>query len=112
MPAQFGSIFYRIALTVIVEINPCLFRFAGGNFCEPRGKFFVGIRIIKPTLRPVKADVNVIGGDNQIVWQFWCADGAENDFVRPKRRENFRRPPARMAKFQNVPISRIELRQN
>ena len=60
----------------------------------------------------MKADVNVIGSNNQIVRQLRRADGAEYDFVRAQRREDFRRPPARMAKFQDVSIGGIELRQN
>jgi hypothetical protein len=67
---------------------------------------------VEPALRAVRPDINVIRGHNQIIWQFGCAHRTENNFVHPKRNQNFRRPPARRAKIQAVAIRGIELRQN
>ena len=95
-----------MGIVIIIEINPPAFRAAGLDPARPYRE--LGLRVIVPipTLRAMQADVNFIGGLDELIGQARAAaclaEGAVNFFI----------PPTGVPEFHDVATGRIELANN
>ena len=65
-----------------------------------------------PTLGAMQANVNLIGGLDELIGQAWAAAGAEDDTRLAEGAENFFIPPTGVPEFHDVATRRIELADN
>ena len=65
-----------------------------------------------PTLGAMQANVNLIGGLDELIGQAWAAAGAEDDTRLAEGAENFFIPPTGVPEFHDVATCRIELADN
>src|SRR6476659_9259317 len=109
---QSYRVFRGMGIVIIIEINPSAFRAAGLDPARPYRE--LGLRVIVPipTLRPMQADVNLIGGLDELIGQARAAAGAEDNACLPEGAVNFFMPPTGVPEFYDVATGGIELADN
>ena len=93
-----------MGIVIVAEINPRAFRAAGLDPACPYRE--LGLRVIVPipTLGAMQANVNLIGGLDELIGQAWAAAGAEDDTCPVEGAVNFFIPPTGVPEFHDVAL--------
>ena len=114
--AQHSPQSYRVlggmGIVIVIEINPRAFRAAGLDPACPYRE--LGLRVIVPipALGAMQADVNLIGGLDELIRQAWAAAGAEDDTRLAEGAVHIFIPPSGVPEFHDVATRGIELADN
>ena len=106
---QHSRVANRIAVAVIVEIRPDPLRSAGADFLRPFLQLHAAVIVTIPLINAVKADIDFVGGLDQIVWQARPAAGTEDDPGFAKGGVNIFIPSALMAELDHIAARRVHL---
>ena len=109
---QSHRIFGGMGIIIVIEINPRAFRAAGLDPARPHRQ--LGLRVIVPipALRAMQADVNLVGGLDELIGQARTAAGAEDDSCLAEGAVDIFIPPTGVPEFYDVATRGIELADN
>src|SRR4051812_3574509 len=99
---QFPRVLDRVSIAIVVKIRPHALRATLFDALRPDREFFRRVIMPIPPLRPVKADVDVVGGFDQLVRETRAARGAENRAGLAERIVHTLVPPAAVSKLNDV----------
>src|SRR4029453_10482052 len=102
----------RMTVIGVVEIRPHARRFRGFDAMRPDFQFVPGVVVAIPSFGAVETDVDVRGGDNELVRQARPAAGAEDYAGLAECLIDPLVPPALVPELHDVPPPWVELGNN
>jgi len=109
---QSYRVFGGMGIVIIIEIDPRAFRTARLDSARPYREFGLRVVVLIPTLGAMQADVNLVGGLDELIGQARTAAGAEDDSCLAEGAVDIFIPPTGVPEFYDVATRGIELADN
>jgi hypothetical protein len=108
-PLELTCVDRRVRAVIVIEIDPASLCAAGIDSVSPSHKLFFRIIVAVPPRRPVKANVDLLGGSDQTIGQAGSAARTEDNAAFTECSEDVFIPPTGMAELHDITTARIEL---